>query len=119
MVGVLAWLGQLESLGVNLDLRNPLSEGANLAVFGGQMLLGLPIFYLLTFAGHQEETEVEIGALCAALGVALAMLTRESNPTIRPLAFLLPLLLYVVTPCTSCRDFASSSIPFAATVILT
>ena len=96
VVGILAWLGQLEPLGEYLALKNPLSGSCDWAVFGGQILLGLPIFYLLTFAGRQEETEVEIGALCAALGVALWMFTRNSPPTIKPLAFLLPLLLYVV-----------------------
>src|SRR5437763_225999 len=35
------------------------------------LLIGLPGFYLLTFASLVEESEVEIDAMCAALGVAL------------------------------------------------
>ena len=35
------------------------------------MLIGIPVFYLLTFAGLAEESEVEIGAICAALGIGL------------------------------------------------
>src|SRR5262249_23051711 len=39
---------------------SPQIELASSAVFGLQILLGIPIFYLLTFAGHEEESEVEI-----------------------------------------------------------
>jgi hypothetical protein len=42
-----------------------------LTMFGVLLLLGIPLFYLLTFAGLAEETEVEIGAMCAALLVGL------------------------------------------------
>ena len=99
--GALAWLGQLqkplEALGILLPLKNPLSEGANLEVFAVQILLGIPFFYLLTFAGHEEETEIEIGALCAVLGLGLGMWLRDSSqPAFRPLPLLLPLGLYVV-----------------------
>ncbi len=96
--GALAWLGQLgpllEQLGVSPSLKNPLVDGANLTVFGVQLLLGIPAFYLLTFAGRQEETEVEIGAVCAALGLGLVMLTREVNPQLRSVGFLVPVVLY-------------------------
>ena len=37
----------------------------NPTVFGVQLLIGLPFFYLLTFAGQEEESEIEIGAMCA------------------------------------------------------
>jgi tetratricopeptide (TPR) repeat protein len=97
--GALAWLGRLqeplEQLGIPLTLKSPLAEGANLDVFAVQVLLGIPFFYLLTFAGHEEESEVEIGALCAALGVALGVLVRDAHPTLRPLPLLVPLLLYI------------------------
>lgn len=43
-------------------------------LFAMQLLLGLPCFYVLTFAGREEETEVEIGALCAALAIGCTML---------------------------------------------
>src|SRR5262245_3709433 len=38
------------------------------------LLMGIPGFYLLTFASLVEESEVEIAAICAALGVALCVL---------------------------------------------
>ncbi len=38
---------------------------------GMLLLIGIPGFFLLTFAGLVEETEIEIGAMCAALGVGL------------------------------------------------
>ena len=43
----------------------------NLGVY---ILIGLPFFYLLTFSGEAEESEVEIMTLCAALGVALYLI---------------------------------------------
>lgn len=43
----------------------------NLGVY---ILLGLPFFYLLTFCAEAEESEVEIMALCAAMGVALHLM---------------------------------------------
>jgi tetratricopeptide (TPR) repeat protein len=98
--GALAWLGQLqkplEELGIPLTLKNPLAGGANLDVFAVQVLLGIPFFYLLTFAGHEEESEVEIGAMCAVLGVALNMLLRDANPAFRSTPLFLPLLLYIL-----------------------
>jgi tetratricopeptide (TPR) repeat protein len=96
----LLWLGQLqkplEALGITVAVQSPLGDRANLDVFAVQFLLGIPFFYLLTFAGHEEETEVEIGAMCAVLGVGLAVLTRDRNPAFRPLPLLLPLGLYIV-----------------------
>jgi tetratricopeptide (TPR) repeat protein len=96
--GALAWLGQLqkplEALGISVT--NLLAEGADLEVFALQVLLGLPFFYLLTFAGHEEETEVEIGVMCAALGIALYLLLRDAGAAFRPLPLFLPLALYVV-----------------------
>jgi hypothetical protein len=35
------------------------------------LLLGIPGFYLLTFSGLVEESEIEVAAMCAALGIAL------------------------------------------------
>jgi tetratricopeptide (TPR) repeat protein len=59
---------------------------------GALLLLGIPGFYLLTFASFEEETEVEIAALCGALGVGLWALAGDS--TFRSAAFVVPLLLY-------------------------
>jgi tetratricopeptide (TPR) repeat protein len=40
-------------------------------MFATLLLLGIPLFYILTLASMTEESEVEIAAICAALGVSL------------------------------------------------
>ena len=62
-------------------------------ILGVQLLLGIPIFYLLTFAGREEETEVEIGTMCAALGLGAGMLLR-GYPNYQAMAFVIPVMLY-------------------------
>jgi tetratricopeptide (TPR) repeat protein len=100
--GALAWLGQLQHVippeYMPAWLQSPFPEGVqpNLDVFAVQILLGIPFFYLLTFSGHEEESEVEIGAICAALGVGLGMLLRDANPAFRSTPLFLPLLLYIL-----------------------
>lgn len=97
VVAGLVWLGPLRGPLENLGLAlppSPLDEQANLTVFAVQILLGIPAFYLLTLSGTHEETEVEIAAVCAALGLGLAMLTREANPGLRSVAGFLPVVLY-------------------------
>jgi hypothetical protein len=76
--GALLWFGQLGELSDQLNLTNPIQ---NSNVFGVQILLGIPVFYLLTFAGREEETEVEIGAMCAAFGLGSTMLARTGSGT--------------------------------------
>jgi len=74
-------------------------EGAaarfNLGVY---ILIGLPFFYLLTFCAEAEESEVEIMALCASLGVALHLMDLSGKVVnIGPaVAFLLPVTIYFV-----------------------
>jgi tetratricopeptide (TPR) repeat protein len=63
-------------------------------MFGFQLLLGIPAFYLLAFSGREEESEVEIGAMCAALGVSLGLLARE-HPSYISTGLLVCLMLYV------------------------
>jgi tetratricopeptide (TPR) repeat protein len=82
--GAILYLGHLEEEG-----RQP-----DLTVLGLQLLLSVPIFYLLTFSGQEEESEVEIGALCAALALGAAMLTAHSIQ-FRPFALSVPALLYL------------------------
>src|SRR5205823_325165 len=65
-------------------------------MFGALLLLGIPPFYLLTFAGMAEETEVEIGAMCAALGLGLWMLRSHFAPNLQSLGFAIPLAIYLV-----------------------
>src|SRR5438270_893483 len=69
----LSWLGLADfgsfaGVGRTYDLKNK-------TLFAVQLLLGIPFFYLLTFAGQEEESEVEIGATCAALSLGLSILT--------------------------------------------
>jgi tetratricopeptide (TPR) repeat protein len=73
-------------------------------VFGIQLLTGIPFFYLLTFAGHEEESEIEIGAMCATFAVAVPMLFGEQGSfhedaaargvTARLLGYFVPLIIY-------------------------
>lgn len=67
---------------------------SQLTMAGALILLGIPGFYLLTFASLEEETEVEIAAICGAFGVGLWALSAESAPPLRSLAVVVPLLLY-------------------------
>jgi tetratricopeptide (TPR) repeat protein len=62
--------------------------------FGLFILLGLPFFYLLTVCGVAEESEVEIAALCAGMGIGIHLL--KFPPNLPMLGFLLPILIYVV-----------------------
>ena len=84
--GLLYWLGQFGDLAQKYHLDDQ-------TVFAVQILLSIPFFYLLTFAGHEEETEIEIGVMCASLGLGLGILTYE-YVQYRSVAFLLPMLVY-------------------------
>ena len=66
--------------------------------FATILLLGLPFFYLLAFCGETEESEVEIAALCAGLGVGLYLLRLSSElpESGDKLIFLVPLIVYYV-----------------------
>ncbi len=62
-----------------LEFLNGLTEDfakRNLAIV---LLSGIPFFYLLTFCGEAEESEVEIAAICAALGIGLYLFGMESG----------------------------------------
>ncbi len=67
-------------------------------LFALQLLIGLPFFYLLVFAGQEEETESDIGVLCALLGVGLGLLIEhwpEFRLQLRSVLFLGPALIYL------------------------
>jgi tetratricopeptide (TPR) repeat protein len=58
------------------------------------LLLGIPGFYLLTFAGMVEESEIESAAICSALGVGMWILAENQSPTVKTLALVLPAAIY-------------------------
>jgi tetratricopeptide (TPR) repeat protein len=99
VVAALSWLGILDLGAFGLFGKNgragPTYPLGNPTLFSVQLLLGIPFFYLLTFAGQEEESEVEIGAICAALGLGLAILA-AGHGQVRSLAFLVPLVLFFV-----------------------
>ena len=77
-------------------LTGPESAAArfNLGVY---ILIGLPFFYLLTFCAEAEESEVEIMALCAAMGVALHLMNIGGTAVnLAAVPFLLPVTIYFV-----------------------
>ena len=61
---------------------------------GLHLLVGLPFFYLLTFAGYSEESEIEIATVCAGVVVGV-WLMRYPEP-VSGLVVLLPLVAYFV-----------------------
>jgi tetratricopeptide (TPR) repeat protein len=65
---------------------------------GVYLLLGAPFFYLLTFCGDAEESEVEVMALCSLLGVGFSLMAFAGTfPGIGPVApYLIPTCLYFV-----------------------
>jgi tetratricopeptide (TPR) repeat protein len=84
--GLLYWFGTFGELAQQHRLDDQ-------AVFAVQILLSIPFFYLLTFAGHEEESEIEIGLMCASLGLGLGILTVD-RVQYRSVAYLLPVLVY-------------------------
>jgi len=64
-------------------------------LFSLQLIAFLPLFYILTFCGLAEESEIEIGAFSSLLGLALGILTMEQVP-LRTLGFLAPIALFFV-----------------------
>jgi tetratricopeptide (TPR) repeat protein len=61
-------------------LQPELFSPALLDRIGVLLLLGLPGFYLLTFASLIEESEVEIAAMCAALAIGAYILANRYYP---------------------------------------
>jgi tetratricopeptide (TPR) repeat protein len=99
---VLILFGKLDFLQEELQqLRGYVTDPT---VFGVQLLLGIPFFYVLTFAGQEEESEIEIGAMCATFAVAVPMLFGEQGSFhedaawrgvgARILGYFVPLMVY-------------------------
>jgi tetratricopeptide (TPR) repeat protein len=99
VAGALALFGQFAELGVQLPFEWTKPQFVP-AIFAAQLLIGIPVFYVLTFAGREEESEVEIGAMCAALGLGLWMLASDTSvmprelPALRTAGFLVPIAIY-------------------------
>jgi tetratricopeptide (TPR) repeat protein len=85
VAAALWWLGKAGPA-AGYELVNP-------SLFAWQLLLGIPFFYVLTFAGHEEESEIEIGAMCALAGLALGTLTHNSF-NLRSVGFLVPVAAF-------------------------
>lgn len=81
-----------------LEALPSLNTVAAQRAFGVTILLGLPFFYVLTLCGETEESEVEIAAVCAGLGVGLYLMKFAANaPMLGDKAvLLLPVTLYVL-----------------------
>lgn len=63
-------------------------------LLGVHLLLGLPFFYLLSFAGRAEESEAEFAAICGGMAVGVWLL--DLTPNLPSLALLVPAALYVL-----------------------
>jgi len=64
-------------------------------MIGMLLLMGLPGFYLLTFASLVEESEIEIGAMCAALGIGLWAVMAAMSPIVSgAIVVLAPIALF-------------------------
>jgi tetratricopeptide (TPR) repeat protein len=77
---------------------HPLLSDQQQLMIGALLLLGIPLFCLLTFASLVEESEVEIAAICAALGIGVWTLGKQlsSSENFRFIALAIPLTLYFV-----------------------
>lgn len=88
--------GLLIYLGVNYLLEIPdFNTVSHREVLGIVILAGLPFFYMLTFCGEAEESEVEIAALCAGLGIGLYQVFAGTTSLFGDkFVMLVPLLIY-------------------------
>ena len=90
--GLLFWLGQFGDYGQKHHLLNE-------TVFATQILAGMALFYVLTFAGREDETEVESAASAPASPSASASIAapscRRKPGTRRLFVFLVPAVLFL------------------------
>jgi tetratricopeptide (TPR) repeat protein len=91
--GLLFWLGQFGDYGQQHRL-------ADETIFATQILAGMAMFYVLTFAGREDESEVDSAAVCAGLAVSLGVYSRlflspESLVHIGYIVYLIPAVLYL------------------------
>lgn len=72
----------------------PVEQNRNWDMAAYLLLLGLPGFYLLTFSSVLEESEIEFGAICAALGIGLWILGPKISPNFNTISLIVPVMLY-------------------------
>ncbi|MBY0227944.1 MAG: tetratricopeptide repeat protein [Gemmataceae bacterium] len=88
----LTFVGQVQmpALGITepYKLENP-------PAFAWMALVGIPFFYLLSFAGHEEESEAEIAIMAGLGGTALAILVGE-NRQLASIPFLVPIAFFFI-----------------------
>jgi tetratricopeptide (TPR) repeat protein len=82
------WLALEEG---NLPIPIPTEDRPRLGVL---LLLSIPFFYLLTFTGIAEESEVEIAMICGVLGIGIYLTNFAAR--LPALGFLLPITLYFI-----------------------
>jgi hypothetical protein len=89
LIAALAVIVAVEWIEQHLDV-----DPARRQTLGAFLLLGLPFFYLLVLAGEEEETEVEIAALCG--GIALGVWLLRFPGPMPPAGLFIPLFLYIL-----------------------
>ncbi|MFO0808349.1 MAG: tetratricopeptide repeat protein [Gemmataceae bacterium] len=89
---LLAGAGVVAAGILTLEYYPDLVPEADRRTLGVFLLLGLPFFYLLTFAGEAEESEVEVAAWCTAFALGIWLI--KVTPTLPLLALAVPALLY-------------------------
>jgi tetratricopeptide (TPR) repeat protein len=88
--GLLFWFGQFGYASQKHILRYEI-------LFAAQLAAAVVFFYLLTFAGREDESEVEIAVVCAGLAVSLGLLANHYvAPQLHYVVFLVPVALFFV-----------------------
>ncbi|MCI0379269.1 MAG: tetratricopeptide repeat protein [Gemmataceae bacterium] len=77
-----------------LVLQHPNLIANERFMLGVLLLTGIPGFYLLTFSSLVEESEIEIAAICAALGAGLCFLGPSISPNFGVSAIIVPVFVY-------------------------
>ena len=86
--GLLFWFGQFGDAGQKHILRFEI-------LFAAQLAAAVVFFYILTFAGREDESEVEIAVVCAGLAVSLGLLAKHFIPApVHDFIYLVPVALY-------------------------
>jgi tetratricopeptide (TPR) repeat protein len=89
VAAALMWFGTFGDWIPQLTVRNHIA-------FGIQLLLGIPFFYLLTFSGQQEESEIEMGTIAALGALGLVMLTSRLPQAVQTMCCLLLAVVYLL-----------------------